>query len=262
MINLRKYGNKPFNVAVIHGGPGAPGEMAPVARELTPVNGVLEPLQKALTIEGQVSELKAILVAHGTLPITLIGFSWGSLLSFIFTAQNPTLVKKLILVSSGVYEDKYAANITATRLIRLTDAERERVLSLMEVLDNPSIKDKNTPFARLGELIFKADSYDPLPNESEILEHQYKLYQNVWGQALELRKSGELLRMGRKISCPVLAIHGDYDPHPFSGVSDPLSRTLKDFRFILLPKCGHYPWLERDAKDRFYRTLKKEIAAS
>ncbi|MHA2061833.1 MAG: alpha/beta fold hydrolase, partial [Candidatus Sifarchaeia archaeon] len=37
MKNLRIYGNKPFNIAVLHGGPGAPGEMAPVARELSSV---------------------------------------------------------------------------------------------------------------------------------------------------------------------------------------------------------------------------------
>ena len=33
MKNLRKYEKSPFNVAVIHGGPGAPGEMAPVVRD-------------------------------------------------------------------------------------------------------------------------------------------------------------------------------------------------------------------------------------
>ena len=34
MSNLRTYGEPPFGVAVIHGGPGAGGEMAPVARVL------------------------------------------------------------------------------------------------------------------------------------------------------------------------------------------------------------------------------------
>jgi len=29
MENLRKYGKSPFSVAVVHGGPGAPGEMPP-----------------------------------------------------------------------------------------------------------------------------------------------------------------------------------------------------------------------------------------
>jgi hypothetical protein len=73
--NLRKYGTSSFNLAVIHDGPGAPGEMAPVARELSTFGGVLEPLQTAITIEGQVRELSEVLEKHGDLPVTLIGFS-------------------------------------------------------------------------------------------------------------------------------------------------------------------------------------------
>jgi len=45
MKNFRKYGKPPFRVAVIHGGPGAGGEMAPVVRELASDCGVLEPIQ-------------------------------------------------------------------------------------------------------------------------------------------------------------------------------------------------------------------------
>ncbi|HLC23076.1 MAG TPA: hypothetical protein VJL08_01335 [Dehalococcoidia bacterium] len=52
MKNLRKYGDKPYGVAIIHGGPGAPGEMAPVALELSAVTGILEPLQTATSLEG------------------------------------------------------------------------------------------------------------------------------------------------------------------------------------------------------------------
>ena len=33
MKNLKVYGNVPFGVDVIHGGPGVSGEMAPVARD-------------------------------------------------------------------------------------------------------------------------------------------------------------------------------------------------------------------------------------
>jgi len=258
MKNLRKYGNKPFNVAAIHGGPGAPGEMAPVARELSSVRGVLEPLQTATTLEGQVQELKAVLEKNGDLPVTLIGFSWGAMLSFIFAAQYPSFVKKLILIGSGAYEEKYAVNIMKTRLSRLSEEEREEALSLMETLNDPAIEAKNTPMARLGKLISKADSYNPLPHDSEILECQYDIYQSVWEQARELRSSGKLLEFGKRIQCPVVAIHGDYDPHLSEGIKGPLSRILKDFRLILLEKCGHCPWIERSARDRFYNILKKE----
>jgi pimeloyl-ACP methyl ester carboxylesterase len=259
MKNPRIYGSVPFNIAVIHGGPGAPGEMAPVARELSSFRGVLEPLQTATTLEGQVQELKAVLEKNGDLPVTLIGFSWGAMLSFIFTARYPSFVKKLILIGSGAYEEKYAQNIMTTRLSRLSEEEKAEALSLMETLNDPAIEDKNTPMARLGKLISKADSYDPLPHDSEILECQYDIYQSVWDQASKIRSSGELLELGKRIQCPVVAIHGDYDPHPPEGIKDPLSSVLRDFRFILLEKCGHCPWIERGARDRFYDILRNEV---
>ena len=98
-----------------------------------------------------------------------------------------------------------------------------------------------------------------MPYESEMLEYQYHVNQRVWREAAALRQSGELLEMGKKIKCPVVAIHGDYDTHLAEGVREPLSRVLNDFRFILLEKCGHEPWIERHARDRFYEVLKEEI---
>ena len=257
--NLRMYGNKPFSVAVIHGGPGAPGEMAPVARQLSSVRGVLEPLQTATSLKGQVQELHTVLKGKADLPITLIGWSWGAMLSFIFAAQYPSSVIKLILIGSGAYEENYVRNIMGIRLSRLSEDERAEALSLMDTLNNPATSDKNTPLAQLGKLIAKADSYDPLTLDSEVLECQYDIYQNVWKQAKELRSSGKLLELGRNIQCPVVAIHGDYDSHPPQGVKDPLSRILRDFRFILLENCGHYPWLERAARERFYSILNREV---
>ena len=53
-MKTRKYGTSPYQVAVIHGGPGAPGYMAPVARELSNKLGVLEPIQTCDTIQGQI----------------------------------------------------------------------------------------------------------------------------------------------------------------------------------------------------------------
>ncbi|MCX6689200.1 MAG: alpha/beta hydrolase [Methanoregula sp.] len=75
----------------------------------------------------------------------------------------------------------------------------------------------------------------------------------------QLRKSGDLLAYGRQITCPVVAIHGDYDPHPEDGIRIPLSRVVRDFRFILLDNCGHTPWIERRARERFYEVLIDEV---
>ena len=263
MKNLRKYGKTPYKIAVIHGGPGAGGEMAPVARELASGWGVLEPLQTSASLEGQIEELKTVLEKNGDLPITLVGFSWGAWLGFIFAANYPALVKKLILIGSGGYEEKYAARIRETRLNRLSEEERTEAKSIREVLNNPAAEDKNTAFARFGALFSKADAYDPIiceSDESEVIDCQVDIFQSVWKEAAELRRSGKLLELGKHIKCPVVAIHGDYDPHPAEGVQKPLSAILKSFQFILLKNCGHKPWIERQAKERFYEILKVELS--
>lgn len=259
MRHFRKYGKPPFSVAVIHGGPGAPGEMASVAGELSKAYGVLEPLQTAASLNGQLLELQTVLKENGDLPVTLIGHSWGAMLSFIFAAQNPTLVKKLILVSSGVFEDKYAINITRTRLSRLTEEEKVTIESLSKIPGRSNGKDKNKIFAQLGEIVSKADFYDPLPHKSEVIEHQYDIYESVWEDARNLRSSGKLVALGKEVQCPVIAIHGDYDPHPAEGIENPLSGVVKDFQFILLENCGHYPWVEKHARERFFEILREEL---
>ncbi len=103
-----------------------------------------------------------------------------------------------------------------------------------------------------------ADSYHPLPDDGEEIPVQAEINQRVWSAAAAMRTSGELLGLGKQIRCPVLAIHGDYDPHPAEGVEQPLKSVLKDFRFILLPHCGHAPWREKEARDLFFGYLLKE----
>lgn len=257
--NLRKYGNKPFKIAVIHGGPGAAGEMAPVALKLSAVVGVLEPLQTATLLKGQVRELFTLLQRYADLPVILIGWSWGAWLSYIFTAKHPLLVKKLILVGSGPFEEKYTDDIMNMRLSRLDKEEETEFLSLMKRLSKPGGVNNNLLFARFGQLLTKADSYKLTDHRDEVIEYRHDIYFNVWQRAARLRKTGALLEMAKKILCPVVAIHGDFDPHPASGVRDPLSAILKDFRFIELEKCGHYPWLEKYARDKFYKIVFSEI---
>lgn len=259
MKTVRKWGHGPYSLAVIHGGPGAPGEMAPVARELSTVKGVLEPFQTATTLDGQVQELRSVLEEEAELPVTLVGFSWGAFLSLITAARYPAFVKKLILISSAPFEESYAASISRTRLERMDAAERAEVKSLIAQMDDPAVRDKDRVLARFGIIISHADACDPVPFEDEAFHIQYDVFRGVWDEASEMRRKGVLTRMARAIQCPVIAIHGDYDPHPAKGVEEPLSRICTDFRFILLPKCGHRPWIERQASEVFFEALVREI---
>lgn len=66
----------------------------------------------------------------------------------------------------------------------------------------------------------------------------------------------------KNIECPVIAIHGKNDPHPWKGVKIPLENRLNGFKMFLIDKCGHDPWKEYYAKEEFFTILKSEIKST
>jgi pimeloyl-ACP methyl ester carboxylesterase len=173
------------------------------------------------------------------------------------------LVSKLILVSSPAFTESYVAQLHARRLSRLDERQRTEFQALITGLENCGTTDKDALLAKLGALVAKSDKYAHIEDADEPgtlnVNVDGEIYQRVWTEAAEMRRSGELLRRVRDVRCPVVAIHGDHDPSPADGVSEPLSGVLRDFRFVLLPRCGHTPWNERFAREEFYRVLNSEI---
>lgn len=262
MDNLRIYGEAPYTIAVLHGGPGAPGSVAVVARELSDAWGVLEPLQTRDTVEGQIEELRAVLEDAARLPVALVGHSWGAMLGLLFTGRYPEMVRKLVLVGSGVFTEEAAQGIGPTREARMSEAQRTREAALVAALDDPAVADTDAIMAEIGALSEAVDTYAPLDgveHEDDTLPVSYAMYTRVWDDAQALRARGGFLEAARRITCPVVALHGDYDPHPAEGIREPLAPLLREFRFVVLERCGHTPWHERYARDAFYRLLREEL---
>jgi pimeloyl-ACP methyl ester carboxylesterase len=241
---------------VVHGGPGAAGDMAPVARKLSLRHGVIEPWQTADSIHGQVMELSHSVEQVAVLPVMLIGFSWGAWLSLLTASEYPELIQKVIIIGSGPFEEAYAPMISEVRRSRMTIEQRARVDSLMGKMSSDT---DDATLCEIGRLISAIDAYDPLQSSDEDIQCSYTIYDRVWREASELRRSGRLLEQVMQVRCPVTAIHGDHDPHPAEGVEKPLSSRVDSFKFFLLQRCGHKPWIERHAKDLFYEVLKNEI---
>lgn len=255
MRKTRKHGDDPFDIAVLHGGPGALGDARPLAKGLSDENGVLEPLFDQKSIQGQLKWLEGELVRHGSLPVNLIGHSWGAWLAWIFVAEYPDYVEKLILVGSGPFEVKYVIEMKKTLIRRMDEGQRKRYYELRELMEDGG----DRWLDEYGELITSVSSYDMIESGEEEVEVLAEVNESVWREAVETRRSGELLDMGEDIEMPVVAIHGEYDHHPYEGLKEPLERVLDDFKFILLEKCGHYPWREKWAREEFFEVLVDEL---
>jgi pimeloyl-ACP methyl ester carboxylesterase len=255
--SYKTYGTPPYDVLLIHGGPGAAGEMSPLANKLSKEVGIVEPFQGKKTINELLLELKMIIQELGSSSVYLVGYSWGAWLSYIYSAIYPENIKKLILIGSGPFEKSYSSEVMTKRRNRMNIVDQKNYAELMKKLSTAS--DKNAVMRDLGKLMSKIDSFNALPVETNLVNIDFEIYQSVWEEASELRSSGQLLEYGKKISCPVVVIHGKYDPHPYEGVTEPLSKIVKDFKYILLEECGHTPWIERNAYQNFYKLLLKEL---
>lgn len=262
MAIVNKYGKAPYKTVLVHGGPGAAGELEPLAKLLENDFGIIEPYQTALTVNGQIEELRQAIINSGCYPVNIIGYSWGAWLSYLTAARYPEIVKKLILVSSGPFESKYAENIMETRFSRLSKTEKQRAQKLFTELKQSTDREKRKGFIEFGKLMSKADTCSPMA-KNEIptgeIDYRIEIFRSVWPEAEKLRADGTLLKLAKFIKCPVVAIHGDYDPHPYEGVKDVLKDMLQDFKFFLLEKCGHKPWIEKNTSIEFLNILRNVI---
>ena len=245
-MNYREYGKLPYKVLVVHGGPGAPGCCAGICRGLADEFGVLEYLQCKNSIQELIEELHSIVIQYNLSKIVLAGHSWGAWLSFIFAAKHPQYVSKLILIDSGPFEAKY---------LPLLHKSRNRQNIPLEQLKD--IKKANL-YSKGFE--YNPDNYCLLPDiESDMINFNKSQYELLMNEIRPMRANGELLNFSNLIECPVVAIHGKNDPHPWEGVKIPLESRLTNFKMFIIDKCGHDPWKEYYARDEFFSILKREI---
>lgn len=246
---------------LVHGGPGGAGEMSPLARQLGARLPVIEAMQTRCSIAALIEELREQIVTTARTPAVLVGHSWGAWLSLLFAARHPELVDRLILISSGVLEDRYAEQMRTTRLARLNATEAAEMARLEAMLADPAVTDKGALFAACEHLFDQTENYDAAPEPRDRFDTDPAIFGCVWPEAAALRTSGELLRQAARVRCPVSAIHGDYDPSPAAGVHDPLARVVTvPFEFALLKRCGHTPWLERHARAELYGILERQLS--
>jgi pimeloyl-ACP methyl ester carboxylesterase len=231
--------------------------MAPVARQLSRDFGVLEPLQSADTLDGQIDELRRQLTEHGDSGFTLIGSSWGAVLALFFASRHKAMVDRLILIGSAVFDAHYSELINPLRKSRVSPENLRQFEELEREKAGASPEERDRIFQKSVGLLFEGDAFDPITLDLELIEVQTRVNHSVWADFLKLRdEPGRLEREFSTIDMPVTVIHGDYDPHLIDGIRPYLSAWMPQTSFHILANCGHYPWIERQAREEFYRILR------
>ena len=127
-------------------------------------------------------------------------------------SQYPAHVAKSILSGRGPFEEHFAASALEARLSRLGDQENAVFIANLMTLSDPEATDKDAALAVLGSLVAKTDAYDPIEEKPDLIQYRGDIFQKVWEEAAEMRRSGELLALGIKSDAP---------EWPFTGITIP-----------------------------------------
>jgi len=259
MEQFRAYGTKPYTLVLLDGGPGLFGEVRPLAERLGKNYGILMPLQHEKRISQQVKKLDKIIEQHTHSPLILIGWSSGALLALHYASNTQKNLEKIVLISTPPLEEKYAKNIIKKREKRMSEKQLKIFQDLSKKLNTPNIEEKDDILKKIGEILTQIDNKNPTPTTNSEITIDYEVYKSLWEEMEILRRKNTLIEDLKNISCPVICIHGSYDPHPINGFDSQMRLHLQDYTLITLENCGHEPWIEKEKKDQFYTTLQNII---
>ncbi len=126
-LTVRSYGDNGPLVVLLHGGPGAAGYLAPLARALAEHRlRVLEPFQRGgateapLTVARHVADLEALLAerCQGE-PPAVVGHSWGAMLALAHAAAHPRREARVALIGCGSFDAAARAGFEGALAARL-----------------------------------------------------------------------------------------------------------------------------------------------
>jgi len=258
LMRVREYGETGPFVLLLHGGPAAPGEMAPVARGLSDRFRILEPFQRSsgaepLSVARHVEDLHALIASRReAAPPAVVGFSWGAMLALAHAAAYPSDSGCLVLVGCGTFDAPSRDRMRAILEERTEDALRARLAHLTEAFPDPDARMMAHHAATLPLY-----AYDLSSAETEAETVDARAYRETWDDALRLQREGAHPAAFAAIACPVLMLHGAEDPHPGRMIRDSLAPHIRRLEYRELARCGHYPWLERAAREAFFSSLRE-----
>lgn len=256
-MQTKSYGSAGPWIVVLHGGPGTPGQMAPVARRLGEAYRVLEPRQRgsgdeALTVARHVADLAALVKerCEGQKP-ALVGSSWGAMLALAYAATHPDRAGPLVLIGCGTFDPHSRARMREVIEERMDDDLRERLRRLPQEIPNPDRR-----LEVMGDLILPLYAYDVDASELEGERCDARAHRETWNDMVRRQEDGEYPAAFATIESPVLMLHGTFDPHPGPMIRASLEPYLARLEYTEWERCGHYPWAERAVRDEFYAVLR------
>lgn len=189
---------------------------------------------------GVVADLPTAASALGRLtgPATYVGYSMGGRLALHLAVVQPSLVDRLVLISStaGIDDDHERADRRTADEARAASIERDGVVAFLDRwLAQPLFAGLSTDAAGLDER--RANTAAGLASSLRLAGAGAQ--DSLWGRLTEL-------------PMPVLLVAGERD-HKFVAIAERMAAAIPMSSLVIVPGAGHVVHLERP--DEFVAAL-------
>jgi proline iminopeptidase len=235
-------------IVAVHGGPGlshhymegldalADSRTRVVQYDQRGVGHSTAPFTEKYDLAAYVADLEAVRVALNTDKVILLGHSWGGLVVLAYAAQHAAHVSGLILVDSIT---AWSAELDPAQ--EKFQARKEQ-LRADGVIGEPvsAIGDDCTPGVRDVLPVYFADPHHPAARDLG----KTTCHSNAGKQTRKAVGDYDLRADLRTLGgVSILIVMGGDDPFG-TQLADQLAAELPPSTKVILPKCGHMPWIE------------------
>jgi proline iminopeptidase len=211
-----------------------------------------------VTIQSEIADLEALRGSMGLERVALLGHSWGGLLALEYALRHPEHVSHLILLNTAPASHDDGVLFVRERAKMAGDESGERLRALES---RPGFADGEDLEARAEyyRVYFRATLRSPdlldrlIANlrvgwTQESIVKSAAVGNRLWHEAYEV-EGYNLLPQLTQVHIPTLVLRGDYDFIPLACATH-IAEAIPAARFVVIPDCGHFSYLERPTEVR------------
>lgn len=184
----------------------------------------------AYTLDDMAEDARRLLDHLGIGSVHLVGFSMGGMIAQVLALQCPGLVRSLTGLMTNAGQAWLRSTPAADRMMRRSIVDEpdrarliEQLLSAESVYAGPSLLPPRPERARFIEAAL-ARGHHPA---------------GIWRQARAMRASGARQERLRRLTAPILMLHGAQDPVIDISEAAEIKDLLPAAHFDILPDTGH-----------------------
>jgi proline iminopeptidase len=269
-VNVRIIG-KGSPLLVVHGGPGLNHSyFLPHFNKLSSKHRLIFIDQRAcgksagsldstqMSLDWFVKDMEAVRIELKLGKVSVLAHSWGGLLGMLYASKYPESIRSLILSNSlspkvGEY-DRQTNQIVNSRY------SKEDSIFRSETLQSKSFRDGDLEvYKLLFKISFKQSFFNKryIDSLNLLLPSDFiQKRKTLFFMTKELSNYDFYFDL-RKINCPTLIIHGDYDAIPIE-LAQNINKSIRKSTLVVIKNAGHFPFIEE--KSAFFNRVENFLA--